>query len=517
MARNSTWNRAVADLARDLGIYELVVKQHWHDLDRTLAPTTAVQALLGQLGSGSPTKAPNTTKAARKTVAAAPRPFARTGSNLYQWQQEALTAWEAADRQGVVQAVTGTGKTRLGIEAAFGELRAGGQVLVVVPTRTLLNQWHSNLEDTHALRAANTRVGLLGDGRSANFTGSDLIVSTIQSADGLRPPTRGLIVADECHRYGSDAWFNALHPQFSARLGLTATYERGDDGDSRLALYFGDQPVYDIAYERAIRDDVVARFKLAFVGARLSPQDKTEYENTEAKLKKSRSTLVGGFRLRADPHADFMKDVAKAAAGKWPTDPGGARQLAIRYMSAFQRRARILAESEAKTRRLADLRPVAESARGTLIFTQTISAATTAAELYSNVGQGAAVISSELSSDERERLLTSFREGGKSVITAPRVLDEGVDVPDADLAIVVTASSSRRQMIQRMGRVLRKKQDGRLARMVILYAEGTIEDPSKGAHESFNDIAWDVADSAMIFGSHKRADDIHRFLLEPSG
>ena len=191
MARNSTWNRAVADLARDLGIYELVVKQHWQDLDRTLEPTTAVQALLGQLGSGSPTKAPNPTKAARKTVAASPRPFARTGSNLYQWQQEALTAWEAADRQGVVQAVTGTGKTRLGIEAAFGELRAGGQVLVVVPTRTLLNQWHSNLEGTHALRAANTRVGLLGDGRFANFTSSDLIVSTIQSADSLRPPTRG--------------------------------------------------------------------------------------------------------------------------------------------------------------------------------------------------------------------------------------------------------------------------------------------------------------------------------------
>ena len=55
-------------------------------------------------------------------------------------------------------------------------------------------------------------------------------------------------------------------------------------------------------------------------------------------------------------------------------------------------------------------------------------------------------------------------------------------MPDADLGIIVAASRQRRQMIQRMGRVLRPKNDGRLARFAVLYVQGTSEDPALGAH-----------------------------------
>lgn len=117
-----------------------------------------------------------------------------------------------------------------------------------------------------------------------------------------------------------------------------------------------------------------------------------------------------------------------------------------------------------------------------------------------------------MKSDEREEILTAFRDGHKSVITAPRVLDEGVDVPDADLGIVLSASSSRRQMIQRMGRVLRVKANGGHARLVVLYAEGTMEDPTRGAHESFVEIAWDVASASEVFGSRRPISEVIRFL-----
>jgi superfamily II DNA or RNA helicase len=72
-------------------------------------------------------------------------------------------------------------------------------------------------------------------------------------------------------------------------------------------------------------------------------------------------------------------------------------------------------------------------------------------------------------------------------VTAPQVLDEGVDVPAADLAVILASSRSRRQMIQRMGRVLRRKPERTLARFVIVHVEGTVEDPSCGAHETFLD------------------------------
>ena len=73
------------------------------------------------------------------------------------------------------------------------------------------------------------------------------------------------------------------------------------------------------------------------------------------------------------------------------------------------------------------------------------------------------------------------------------MLDEGVDVPAADLAVILAASRSRRQMIQRMGRVLRRKPDGRAARFIIVYARGTVEDPALGAHEGFLDEITPVA------------------------
>ena len=85
------------------------------------------------------------------------------------------------------------------------------------------------------------------------------------------------------------------------------------------------------------------------------------------------------------------------------------------------------------------------------------------------------------------------------VLTAPQVLDEGVDVPAADLGVILAASRSRRQMIQRMGRVLRRKPDGSVARFVIAFAVGTVEDPSLGAHAGFLDEITPVADAVRTF------------------
>jgi superfamily II DNA or RNA helicase len=81
--------------------------------------------------------------------------------------------------------------------------------------------------------------------------------------------------------------------------------------------------------------------------------------------------------------------------------------------------------------------------------------------------------------------MAQFRNGNLSCVVAPRVLDEGVDVPEAEVAVVLAAFRSRRQMVQRLGRVLRVKQDGREAALVVAYATGTREDPANGAHEDF--------------------------------
>lgn len=97
-------------------------------------------------------------------------------------------------------------------------------------------------------------------------------------------------------------------------------------------------------------------------------------------------------------------------------------------------------------------------------------------------------------------------------MTAPQVLDEGIDVPAADLGIVLGASHSRRQMIQRMGRVLRRKPDGRPARFAIVFVEGTTEDPALGAHGAFLDEVTAVADEVVTFPIGAAADEVSSFL-----
>ena len=98
--------------------------------------------------------------------------------------------------------------------------------------------------------------------------------------------------------------------------------------------------------------------------------------------------------------------------------------------------------------------------------------------------------------------LEDFRTGRTRVLAAPKVLDEGIDVPEADVGIIVAASRSRRQMIQRMGRIIRPKTDGRSASFFVLYVRETAEDPKLGAHSSFLSEMNDNADEIEYFPSH---------------
>ena len=153
------------------------------------------------------------------------RPAVRRSSSTV-GRHEALDAWRRRAGRGVVEAVTGTGKTMVGIAAAGEELARGGQVLVLVPTRELLDQWSQALA-RHGPRHA--RIGRLGGGHRDELGHCDVLIAVVNSArDADLRPRRpgGLLVADECHRYGSDGNRVALQADFTRRLGLSATYAR---------------------------------------------------------------------------------------------------------------------------------------------------------------------------------------------------------------------------------------------------------------------------------------------------
>lgn len=130
------------------------------------------------------------------------------GDLLRPWQREALDAWRAAGHRGVVEAVTGAGKTFVGLAAARDALVAGGRVVVVVPTTELQDQWHAGLVE----RLPGVRIGRLGGGRQDDLDTHDVLVAIVNSAARrtFHPREDDLLIADECHRYGAPGFAQAL-------------------------------------------------------------------------------------------------------------------------------------------------------------------------------------------------------------------------------------------------------------------------------------------------------------------
>ncbi|MBA2280447.1 MAG: DEAD/DEAH box helicase [Acidimicrobiia bacterium] len=422
---------------------------------------------------------------------------------LYRWQFEALVSWLRCGRRGVIEAVTGSGKTDVAIAAAADALQRGRFVLVVVPSRVLMEQWHGRL------RAAlpDARIGRLGDTGKDRPASCDVLVATRHSAAAHKPVPPdggdGLLIADECHGLGGGTLRRAMLRQYDERLGLTATLERSDDGVTELLLpYFGGI-CHRYGFAEAIEDGVCAPPRVALVGVELTVEERVEYSATEQQLVNARQHLrqVGGMPL--EPFGDFLAAIAHLAE----RDAGADGRAARDYLEAFSKRREIVARSSGKYELLGRLANAIRDSHGALVFTETVRAANHAINrLDPHVSID--LITGSTARRQRREILDDLRVRKLDAVAAPRVLDEGVDVPDANLGIVMSASRSRRQMIQRMGRILRRKQPGIAARFVIMYAKGTVEDPANRIErDGFLDEIERIADAIGVFDEQSEALD----------
>lgn len=344
----------------------------------------------------------------------------------------------------------------------------GQRVVIMTPTLALVRQWERQVRDMFP------RVIVSTD--DARRPGWHVLIDTVHTLAGADPLWRSepaLLIADEVHRYGAPTFSRALRTGFVARLGLTATYERGDDGDDILRGYFR-TGCFTLGYRRALVDEIIAPFRIAHVGVELTAEERTDYDAATHALKKALWQLRAADD--APSGADFV-DVIRYAE-RIVRHPGhDARQAAGVFLNGLRKRREVLAAASGKVDALRLLGPAVAASRGTIVFTQTTVAAHTAAAALQEEGCSSVAVHGRLDESEREERLELLRDGAVTSVSAPRLLDEGVDVPDCDLGIVIAASRSRRQMIQRLGRVIRLKDDGRPARFVILYAIDTVEDP----------------------------------------
>lgn len=457
-------------------------------------PVPQPPARAGSRPSSAPKPAPGVSSNPAARRARGPRPGLPVPTwtqPLRAWQAEALAHWYEAGGTGVCEAVTGTGKTHLGLEAVAQAIRSGQRATVLVPSVLLQRQWEQQMQ-RHVPEAVIAKVGGVKRGVPEK---ADVVIAVVNSATRHDLSRLGanmsLLVADEAHRYGGAAWSEVLREGYTYRLGLTATLERGSDEGVAEILdpYFGGI-VHRYGFDRATRERVVAPFDLVFLGVSLDDEERSSYDTLSRKISQARKVLIaaGANPRKLDQQLGALRSVG-----------GEVTRAVITYESATRERRRLLAETSAKHDALESLTDVVGESRGTVIFTQSKETADVAASLLQGGGLRAEAIYSEgMGPARRQELIDQLGDEQLDALAAPKILDEGVDIPDIDLGIVMGASSARRQMIQRLGRVIRLKQDGRRARFVVLYVIGSVEDPESGTRDDFMAEVEDAATRIVL-------------------
>jgi len=357
-----------------------------------------------------------------------------TTYDLRNYQSAALAAWTDADRRGILELPTGSGKTVVAVRA-MADLST--PTLVVVPTVDLLHQWRRELETEFS-----GPVGQLGGGEQRLEA---LTVATYDSAY-LRADEVGdrfgFVVFDEVHHLGGEGYRDIarLLPA-PARLGLTATFERPDGAHETVADLVG-----PVVYERSVDDlagDHLADYELRRVEVELTPAEREAYEDAQGTfvdyLKTSNLSLSSG--------SDYRELVKRSGS-----DPR-AREALLAKQEARE----IMMNSAAKVDALERIFARHPDAR-TIVFTAHTDLVYRLSERFL-----CPAITAETGASERRAILDRFREGTYTRVVAANVLDEGVDVPDASVGVILSGSGSEREFTQRLGRVLRPKADGRTA------------------------------------------------------
>ncbi|MFO7959415.1 MAG: DEAD/DEAH box helicase family protein, partial [Nitriliruptoraceae bacterium] len=419
------------------------------DGDARFAPTvelgrqrwSMIESGPGAAASGADVIAAAGAAGTRMAAGAAGTRAALEGLQLRPWQAEAFAAWSGTCR-GVIEAVTGTGKTRLAIAASRTVLDRGGRILVLVPTLELLDQWRASVREL----LPDVSVGRLGGGSSDDLFSHHVLLATPHSAAGvpidLPPGAAGLVVADEAHRYGAPTWGAALPAAFGLRLALTATYERGDEGiEEVLEPYFG-PVVFRYRYDRAVGEGTVAPFSIALAGVELSPEERLVHDTADTRVRSLHRELVGALGMPKEPGA-LLRAVAAVVA---ESDGGGrdGRQAAAcrEYLARIRQRRDVAATALAKLDVARSAAPGLIGGRS-LVFTDTIDQAEAAARVLVTAGVRAETIHGQLPGERRRIRLAQFRRGRMDALVARRVLEEGIDVAADDVAVVLAAFRTR--------------------------------------------------------------------------
>ena len=339
--------------------------------------------------------------------------------SLYDFQEAAVEGWERSGRFGTVVMPTGAGKTYVGLEAIF---RTSRSALVCVVTEEMAEQWRDLIREKLSFNS-----GIFSGRRKEIKPITVGIYNSIAKHIDSLYDKFSLIIFDEVHHVPASTFKEvAFRSKAKYRLGLSATPERADGNDHLIFLTSG-EIVYKISFSELLSRGFLAPVRHHIIYVDLSDDERREM----------------GRELFLARNDDERKLIEK--------------KYALKARNKIREILRIM--EEVKDRKV-------------LIFTEYIDQAE---EIYRELRKRYKVELMIGKTSGRSEIFERFKKGDINVIVTTRVLDEGIDVPDADVAIIVSGSGSRRQMAQRVGRVVRGA-PGKVADVYEIITRGTIEE-----------------------------------------
>ena len=361
---------------------------------------------------------------------------------LRQWQEKAFPLWWAKKR-GIVKVVTGGGKTVFAIHCLtkYLEEQKGNSIFIIVPSIALLDQWYEGLQKTFG----DKDISLNGGGEHLENI-SKITISTIDSVKNIihkfnAPNT--LLIVDECHKIGTEKRGEILTGNWHATLGLSATPERDYDDNFYIIIkkILGDI-IFDYDYIDAREDEVIVNFKLLYAYAEMTEAENDKYKDFTKKIQR-RAATIGGNNMNDYPLKMLIFNRARMVKNSKNRIPFGVELLQKHKRDSW------------------------------IVFTENKKQAKEFNKIINKKGYKSAVYNTDLDNNEREENLNNFKSGNLNVLVSCTALDEGFDMPEADGAMILSASSSKRQRIQRMGRVLRITANKENALIVTVYSSNT--------------------------------------------
>ena len=361
---------------------------------------------------------------------------------LRQWQEKAFPLWWAKKR-GIIKVVTGGGKTVFAIHCLTKYLKEqkDNSIFIIVPSIALLDQWYEGLQKTFG----DKDISLNGGGEHLENI-SKITISTIDSVKNIIHKfnaSNTLLIVDECHKIGTEKRGETLTNSWHATLGLSATPERDYDDNFYIIIkkILGDI-IFDYDYIDAREDEVIVNFKLLYAYAAMTEDEEEKYKKFTKSIQR-RAATIGGNNMNDYPLKMLIFNRARMVKNSKNRIPFGVELLQKHKRDSW------------------------------IVFTENKKQAKEFNKIINKKGYKSAIYNTDLDNNEREENLNNFKSGNLNVLVSCTALDEGFDMPEADGAMILSASSSKRQRIQRMGRVLRITANKENALIVTVYSSNT--------------------------------------------